>query len=137
MQITPWVFFPFNPRSLGRVREGRRRLTGRFPARGSPAARVEGCVSLTGARRTSGWPRVAGRGSEAAARRSRAGRRFRRGEVAWELREVEAVLKVGAVGVERVWGGGSAAGWSSPAFGVSGGGVLGRGVRELAKRGGE
>ena len=63
--------------------------------------------------------------------------RFRRGEVAWELREVEAVLKVGAVGVERVWGGGSAAGWSSPAFGVSGGGVLGRGVRELAKRGGE
>ena len=63
--------------------------------------------------------------------------RFRRGEVAWELREVEAVLKVGAVGVERVWGGGSAAGWSSPAFGVSGGGVLGRGVRELVKRGGE
>ena len=63
--------------------------------------------------------------------------RFRRGEVAWELREVEAVLKVEAVGVERVWGGGSAAGWSSPAFGVSGGGVLGRGVRELAKRGGE
>src|SRR6185369_10650926 len=54
MQITPWVFFPFNPRSLGRVREGRRGLTGRFPARGSPAARVEGCVSLTGSRRTSG-----------------------------------------------------------------------------------
>ena len=29
-------------------------MTGRFPARGSPAARVEGCVSLTGSRRTSG-----------------------------------------------------------------------------------
>ena len=62
--------------------------------------------------------------------------RFRRGEVAWELREVEAVLRVGVVGVERAWVGGSAVEWSSPAFGVSGG-VLGRGVRELAKRGGE
>ena len=60
--------------------------------------------------------------------------RFGRGEVAWELREDEARLKVGAVGVERVWGGGSAAGWSSPGFGVSGCGVLGRGVRELVKR---
>ena len=29
-------------------------MTGGFPARGSPAARVEGCVSLTGSRRTSG-----------------------------------------------------------------------------------
>ena len=63
--------------------------------------------------------------------------RFGRGEKAWELREVEAVLMVEDVGVERVWVGGSAVGWSSPAFGVSGGGVLGRGVRELAKRGGE
>ena len=36
--------------------------------------------------------------------------RFGRGEKAWELREVEAVLKVGDVGVERVWVGGSAAG---------------------------
>ena len=59
--------------------------------------------------------------------------RFRRGEVAWELREVEAVLKVGAVGVERVWGGGSAAGWSSPGFKQGGGGVLRRGSDERAK----
>ena len=36
--------------------------------------------------------------------------RFGRGEVAWELREDEARLKVGAVGVERAWGGGSAVG---------------------------
>ena len=53
--------------------------------------------------------------------------RFGRGEVAWELREVEAVLRVGAVGVERVWGGGSAVGWSSPEFKRGGGGVLRRG----------
>ena len=63
--------------------------------------------------------------------------RIGRGETVWELREGEARLMVGSVGVERVWGGGSAAAWSSPAFGVSGGGVLGRGVRELAKRGWE
>ena len=62
--------------------------------------------------------------------------RFRRGEVAWELREVEAVLKVGAVGVERVWGGGSAAGWSSPGFKQGGGGVLRRGSEESEKKGG-
>ena len=36
--------------------------------------------------------------------------RFGRGEKTWELREVEAVLMVGDVGVERVWVGGSAAG---------------------------
>ena len=36
--------------------------------------------------------------------------RFGRGEKAWELREVEAVLMVGDVGVERVWVGGSAVG---------------------------
>ena len=59
--------------------------------------------------------------------------RFRRGEVAWELCEVEAVLKVGAVGVERVWGGGSTAGWSSPGFKQGGGGVLRRGSDERAK----
>ena len=63
--------------------------------------------------------------------------RFRRGEVAWELREVEAVLKVGAVGVERVWGGGSAAGWSSPGFKRGGGGVLRCGSEERARERGE
>ena len=36
--------------------------------------------------------------------------RFGRWEASWELREVEARLKVGAIGVERFWGGGSAAG---------------------------
>src|SRR6185295_20236087 len=68
-QITPWGFSNSNTDVPGRVREGRRGLTGRLPARGSPAARVEGCVSFTGSRRTSRWSMVAGRGSEAAARR--------------------------------------------------------------------
>ena len=41
---------------------------------------------------------------------------------------------VGAVGVERVWGGGSAAGWSSPGFKQGDGGVLRRGSEESEKR---
>ena len=36
--------------------------------------------------------------------------RIGRGEAVWELREDEARLMVGAIGVERVCGGGSAAG---------------------------
>ena len=36
--------------------------------------------------------------------------RVGRGEVAWDLREDESRLMVGAIGVERVCGGGSAAG---------------------------
>jgi len=55
------------------------------------------------------------------------------GKMAWELREVEAVLMVGDVGVERVWVGGSAVGWSSPGFKRGGGGVLQRGSEERAK----
>ena len=53
--------------------------------------------------------------------------------MAWELREVEAVLMVGDVGVERVCSGGSAAGWSSPGFKQGGGGVLRRGSEDRAK----
>ena len=59
--------------------------------------------------------------------------RIGRGETVWELREGEARLMVGSVGVERVWGGGSAAGWSSPGFKQGGGGVLRRGSDERAK----
>jgi len=40
---------------------------------------------------------------------------------------------VGAIGVERVCGGGSAAGGARRGFERSGGGVLERGVEELAK----
>ena len=40
----------------------------------------------------------------------------RRGERSGELREVEARLMVGALGLERVCGGGSAVGVSSPGF---------------------
>ena len=76
-QITPWGFSNSNTDVPGRVREGRRGLTGGFPVRGSPAARLEGCGSFTGSRRTTGWSWGAGRGSEAAARRSRAARRRR------------------------------------------------------------
>ena len=39
---SPLDFFEFQPEVLGRVREGRRGLTGRFPASGSPAARGSG-----------------------------------------------------------------------------------------------
>ena len=59
--------------------------------------------------------------------------RIGRGETVWELREGEARLMVGFVGVERVWGGGSAAGWSSPGFKQGGGGVLRRGSEESEK----
>jgi hypothetical protein len=40
---------------------------------------------------------------------------------------------VGVVGVERVWVGGSAVGWSSPGFKRGGDGVLQRGSEERAK----
>ena len=63
--------------------------------------------------------------------------RIGRGETVWELREGEARLMVGAVGVERVWGGGSAAGWSSPGFKRGGGGVLRCGSEERARERGE
>ena len=39
---SPLGFFEFQPEVLGRVREGRRGLTGRFPASGSPAVRGSG-----------------------------------------------------------------------------------------------
>ena len=57
--------------------------------------------------------------------------------MAWELREGEAALKVGAVGVERACSGGSAAGWSSPGFKRGGGGVLRCGSEERARERGE
>src|SRR6185503_8445752 len=39
---SPLGFFEFQPEVLGRVREGRRGLTGRFPVGGSSAARGSG-----------------------------------------------------------------------------------------------
>ena len=59
--------------------------------------------------------------------------RIGRGETVWELREGEARLMVGDVGVERACSGGSAAGWSSPGFKQGGGGVLRRGSEESEK----
>ena len=62
---------------------------------------------------------------------------FGRGETVWELREGEARLMVGDVGVERACSGGSAAGWSSPGFKRGGGGVLRCGSEERARERGE
>ena len=67
----PGFSFLLNPRSLAGS-EGGRWLTGQIPARGSPAARGKRSGSFTGSKRTSGWSWGAGRGSEAAVRRSRA-----------------------------------------------------------------
>ena len=50
-----------------------------------------------------------------------------------ELREVEAQLMEGSAWAERSCSGGFTAASSSPAFGWSGGGVLGRGIAEQAK----
>jgi hypothetical protein len=63
--------------------------------------------------------------------------RIGRGETVWELREGEARLMVGDVGVERACSGGSAAGWSSPGFKRGGGGVLRCGSEERARERGE
>ena len=144
MQITPWVFFPFNPRSLGRVREGRRRLTGRFPARGSPAARVEGCVSLTGARRTSRCLESRLGRSEVGCRRRAAAcglgarRRGSSGEVWARENGLGAALGRGATNGGGCKGGAGLqwrlrGGVSSPAYQRGGGGVLRRGSEDRAK----
>jgi hypothetical protein len=60
-----------------------------------------------------------------------------RGGGVGELREVEAQLMVGSVWAERLRRGGFTAALSPPAFGRSGGGVLGSGVGEMAKERGE
>jgi hypothetical protein len=54
-----------------------------------------------------------------------------------ELREVEAQLMVGSAWAERLRRGGFTAASSSPAFGRSGGGILGSGVGETAKERGK
>ena len=59
--------------------------------------------------------------------------RIGRGKRDGELREVEARLNMGAIWVERVCGGGSAAGVSSPGFKRGGGGVLRCESEERAK----
>jgi hypothetical protein len=60
-----------------------------------------------------------------------------RGGGVGELREVEAQLMVGLVWAERLRRGGFMVASSSPAFGWSGGGVLGSGVGETTKERGE
>ena len=54
-----------------------------------------------------------------------------------EVREAEAQLMEGSAWAERICSGGFTAASSSPAFGWSGGGVLGSGVGEMAKERGE
>ena len=58
---------------------------------------------------------------------------FGRGGGVGELREIEAQLMEGSAWAKRLRRGGFTAASSSPAFGRSGGGVLGSGVEERAK----
>ena len=58
---------------------------------------------------------------------------FGRGGGVGALREIEAQLMEGSAWAKRLWRGGFTAASSSPAFGQSGGGVLGSGVGEMAK----
>ena len=57
-----------------------------------------------------------------------------RGGGVGELREVEAQLMEGSAWAKRLQRGGFTTASSSPAFGRSGGGVLGSGVGEMVKR---
>src|SRR6185437_1617941 len=131
-----------------RVREGRRGLTGRFPARGSPAARVEGCVSLTGSRRTSGCLESRLGRSEVGCRRRAAacglGARWRdgSGEVWARGNGLGAALGRGGANGGGCRGGAGLqwrlrGGVSSPAYQRGGGGVLRRGSEDRAKERGE
>ena len=78
IQITPWSFWNSKLEVPGPGQRGRRGLTGCFPARGTPAARVEGRGRFTAPVRTSRCPVLGSGWAVAAARRSRAGRRRRR-----------------------------------------------------------
>src|SRR6185312_15103632 len=140
----PLGFIKFKPEVLGSGQRGSAGLTGDFPARGSPAARVEGCVSLTGSRRTSGCLESRLGRSEVGCRRRAAAcglgarRRGSSGEV-W-ARESGLGAALGRGGAK---GGGCRGGaglqWrlrgrvSSPAFQRGGGGVLRCGSEERAK----
>jgi hypothetical protein len=119
-------------------------LTGRFPARGSPAARVERCGSFTGSRRTSGCLESRLGWSEMGCRRQAAACGFgarRRGDSGGVR------VRGRGLGVARGRGaangggcrGGAGLGWrlrggvSSPAYQRGGGGVLRCGSEERAK----
>ena len=119
-------------------------MTGGFPARGSPAARVEGCVSLTGSRRTSGClESKLGRSERGCRRRAAAcglGARRRGGSGGVRVREngLEAARGRGGANGGGCRGGAGLqwrlrGGVSSPGFNQGGGGVLRRGSDERAK----
>ena len=119
-------------------------MTGGFPARGSPAARVEGCGSFTGSRRTSGclesrlgWSEMGCRRRAAACglgarRRDSSGEVWARGNGLGAARGRGAAKGGGCRG-------GAGLQWrlrgevSSPGFKRGGGGVLRRGNKERAK----
>ena len=119
-------------------------MTGRFPARGSPAARVEGCVSLTGSRRTSGCLESRlGRSERGCRRRAAAGglgarRRGGSGGVRVRGNGLGAARGRGATKGGGYWGG-AGLWWrlrgrmSSPGFGWCGGGVPRRGSEGRGK----
>jgi len=147
-QKTPWGFSNSNTEALARVREGRRRLTGRFPARGSPAARMEGGGSFTGSRRTSGclesrlgWSEMGCR-RRAAACGLGARRRGSSGEV-WARGSGLGVARGRGAAKGGGCRGGAGLQWrlrgevSSSGFNRGGGGVLRCGSEERARERGE
>ena len=118
-------------------------MTGGFPARGSPAARVEGCVSLTGSRRTSGCLESRLGRSEVGCRRRAAAcglgarRRGSSGEVWARGSGLGAALGRGGANGGGCRGGAGLqwrlrGGVSSPAY-QRGGGVLRCGSEDRAK----
>ena len=119
-------------------------MTGDFPARGSPAARVEGCVSLTGSRRTSGCLESKLGWSERGCRRRAAAcglgarRRGSSGEVWARGSGLGAALGRGGANGGGCRGGAGLqwrlrGGVSSPAYQRGGGGVLRSGSENRAK----
>ena len=119
-------------------------MTGGFPARGSPAARMEGCGSFTGSRRTSGclesrlgWSEMGCR-RRAAACGLGARRRGSSGEVWARGSGLGAALGRGGANGGGCRGGAGLqwrlrGGVSSPAYQRGGGGVLRRGSEDRAK----
>ena len=119
-------------------------MTGDFPVRGSPAARVEGCVSLTGSRRTSGCLESRLGRSEVGCRRRAAAcglgarRRGSSDEVWARGSGLGAALGRGGANGGGCRGGAGLqwrlrGGVSSPAYQRGGGGVLRRGSEDRAK----
>jgi hypothetical protein len=148
MQITPRVFALINLRSLacgekqrrgGWPNPGERGVAG-GEARGGGAKGVQAAPLCThGSRRGGRRRRISGgrRSPTICADGGTAPVGSGRGGGAGKLHEVEAQLMEGSAWAERSCSGGFTSVSSSPAFGWSGGGILGSRVGEKAKERGE